>query len=67
VAIPKNRKDPTLCKGGWFYVNAGSLYTVAEVNGNNIVTVTRAQLVAALKLMNYSRKKPQSQRGTEPC
>lgn len=53
--LPVDRRQPTNCQGGWFYVNAGSISTVAppHMGGVNagIATVTRRQLQAALKLM----------------
>jgi hypothetical protein len=54
MRLPKDKLSPTLCKGGWFYVNRGSIDTVAEVHGNNIVTLYRPQLEAALKIMKRS-------------
>jgi len=63
VALPTNRRDPTDCKGGWFYVNAGSINVIAYPEKDRHAgdaTITRAQLLAALKLM---RKRKQSDRG----
>lgn len=49
--LPKNKLNPCNAKGGWLYVNRGSISIVAEARGSNIVTVTRKQLEAALKIM----------------
>lgn len=57
MPIPKDKRTPTNCSGGWFYVNEGSITTVTEVGSVRQCTVTRAQMNAALKLM---RKRPTS-------
>lgn len=56
MALPKNKLNPCNANGGWFYVNRGSISTVAEARGNNIVTVTRKQLEAALKIMKSTSR-----------
>jgi hypothetical protein len=52
MPIPKDRRSPCDCQGGWFYVNEGSI-TVVPKNGSlqGQLSVTRRQLIAALKLM----------------
>lgn len=51
MPLPKDRRTPTTCSGGWFYVNEGSITTVTEAGNVRQCSVTRAQMNAALKLM----------------
>lgn len=53
MSLPENRREPTDCKGGWFYVNDGSITVVAydPPNATLQVRLTRLQLKAAIKLM----------------
>lgn len=56
-ALPKNRQSPTNCKGGWFYVTRTGIDVVAPPRGNGIASVSRSQLIAALKVMGKSTSK----------
>lgn len=51
--MPIDRRRATPCKGGWFYVNEGSVAVVASDGDGppKEATVTRRQLKAALKCM----------------
>jgi hypothetical protein len=71
VALPKDRYKPCKAGRGWFYVNPESIDVVADPKKNGIITVTRTQLLAALKIMrrvakSRARKRRTSDRTSKP-
>lgn len=53
--MPVDRRQPTDCKNGWFYVNEGSITVVRAEQSRGCASVSRRQMLAALKLMRQRR------------
>jgi hypothetical protein len=60
MPLPKDRRNPCHCQGGWFYVNDGSITVVRDNASTFLPRLTRRQLMAALKLMRRRTSKTKS-------
>lgn len=49
--MPIEMRKPRQCRRGWFYINPRSIDVVTASPGPGIATLSRRQLVAALKVM----------------
>ena len=54
--LPKAMRISRKCRGGWWYINYGSVDICHPVDENGILRLTRKQLELALRVMRSAKR-----------